>query len=40
MGSSMSFQIQDYETKFIIISLRHLEQNLHFIHNVSRPGAR
>ena len=38
-GSSTSFQIQDYETKIIIIALRHLEQNLHFLHNVSRPGA-
>ena len=38
-GSSTIFQIQDYETKIIMISLRHLEQNLHFRHNVSRPGA-
>ena len=38
-GSSTSFQIQDYETKILIIALRHLEQNLHFLHNVSRPGA-
>ena len=38
-GRSTRFQIQDYETKVIIIFLRHLEQNLHFLHNVSRPGA-
>ena len=38
-GNSTSFQIQDNETKIIIISLRHLEQNLHFLYNVSRPGA-